>query len=745
MAPLLPRRLLRHINGEFSVFEPAPGSVESYDVVSYTWGEEVAERDSEIPGVGWAVKISKSKLDSIKKLMEEANIQYLWVDCICIHQTDETEMSIEIFKMFEYYKSASKCHILMDMTEVWNPQEIVDDLKFIDHVLSYMGGAALASEAVGLTQNLVNRLASWANQKEWNFLIDQPTVRSASVDMGVINCYSTCIKHVISLFENPYFTRVWTFQEMILGKNVTMWGVNSKAISCLGELHVWMDLTVESKDKAYKLQQWIRNSRVLKTQSVNAILRVIEEDNELLESLQLQVRGISSAKTDIINGGPNWWYDNFRGVCNIFSAFSLTPRRCRKNRDMFRGLLGIFSGLFSPEEIQNCLSGDDIEAISFQFFKQLSIKTEQAWTKLGVSNKDRGEWDWIPLVEGSNSKDLTTDCLASVVHIGRLKKNGQAKTQAITGIKGTPRKYLKITLEDHHDSGFQFIFKGCNCGKKVKSGTFSKELIPTYDQPRDIIKDETGRVLVQCATILGSILDPTGDTVQYRRRLLYNLQPHWETTDPNAKPTEWVDRCVSGTGWANPHSWIRPHNWSMNYRMVNMIRCGSRLARGSTANLSCRVTVNCGCTIIAPFSLIFEAIIAVQGSFLGDVSATLDADNRIILKDGLGLVQVGDIGRTFSLVAFGGDVNSHKSHANSCRTTKKDKPVLPSLDWPVGRVLVREEFVHAMMRDYGYIETGGSGNLLICRNYPMGPYKVVGVCVDEHIFSTKGRNSVTIR
>lgn len=748
MASLLPRRLLGHINGEFSIFEPAAGSVEGYDIVSYTWGEAVPAYNCKIPGVGWDVTISQQKLIDIKRLMIEAKIQFLWVDCICINQTDETEKSVEISKMFEYYKTACKCHILMDMTEVWNPQEIVDNLKFIDHVLSYMGGAALASEAIGLTQNLVNRLSFWANEKKWCFLLGESIVRSASVDMGVINCYSTCIKHVMSLFDNPYFTRVWTFQEMILGKNVTMWGINRQTISCLDELHVWMDLTIESKDKAFKLQQWIRNSRVLKTQSVDAILRIIEEDNELLENLQLQVRGINSAKTDIINGGPNWWYDNFRGVCNIFSAFSLTPRRCKEQADIFRGLLGVFSGLFSPEEIKNSLSGDDMEGISFRFFKQLSVKTGRAWTKLGVSNKERGEWDWIPLVEGSKSKEMTTDCLASVVDIGRLKQNGQAKTQAITGIKGAPRKYMKITLEHHLDSGFQFMFKGCNCGKKVKAGTFSKEPIPTHDEPRHVIKDETGRVLVQCATILGSIMDPACDTVHYRRRLLYNLQPYWETTDPNAKPTEWADRCVSGTPWANPHSWIRPHNWSMNYKMVNMIRCGSRLAQGSTANLSCRVTVNCGCTIIAPFALIFEAITAVQGSFLGDVSATLDADNRILLKDGLGLVQVGDIGRTFSLVAFGGDINSHKSHATRCRTTKIDKPVLPSLEWPVGRALVRDEFVHdmsSMMRDYGYIETGGSGNLLICRNYPLGPYKLVGVCVDEHIFNTKGRSSVRIR
>jgi len=41
-------------------------------------------------------------------------------------------------------------------------------------------------------------------------------------------------------------------------------------------------------------------------------------------------------------------------------------------------LLGIFSGLFTPEEIDKQMSGDDIEKISFNFFKQLSTKTTYA-------------------------------------------------------------------------------------------------------------------------------------------------------------------------------------------------------------------------------------------------------------------------------------------------------------------------------------------------------------------------------
>lgn len=211
-------------------------------------------------------------------------------------------------------------------------------------------------------------------------------VRSAAIDPGVLNCYSTCIGRVKSLFNNPYFSRVWTFQEMLLGKQISMYRVNKDNLMLkIGELDTWMDLAIDSQDKAVKLFEWIDTSRALKTTSVNTVLRIIEEDLFELEGLLIQVKGINSAKTDIINGGPHWWHKNHKGIS---SAISLRERYCRETRDIFRGLLGIFSGLFTPEEIETHINGDDVEKMSFKFFRQLSIRTGYAWTKLAISSAE---------------------------------------------------------------------------------------------------------------------------------------------------------------------------------------------------------------------------------------------------------------------------------------------------------------------------------------------------------------------
>ncbi|PQE30013.1 Ankyrin and het domain protein [Rutstroemia sp. NJR-2017a WRK4] len=819
--PLLPLRLLGRVEGKFKVFdksEYAALKVDHFDILTHVWGKFCDPNYGEpddcdmpthvqgkfckpykcgIDGVHWGIKLSETKIDNIKSLIVKADIKYLWVDALCLNQDDKAEMDAEVLKMYEHYKGARKCYVLMEMHDVWKPEAIVIDLNSIDHILSYMKGTALAKEA-GLGRNLIKYLEDWSKAK-WVFSIDRTTTESAAIDIGVLNCYATCIGRVKSLFDNVWFTRVWTFQEMLLGKNITIYATNQDKIECVGELATWMNLATDCFDKATKLRVWIDRSRVLKNAVVLTVMRIIYDNLWDLWFLSVQARGINTAKSDILNGGPFWWQENYRGGANVFSAISIIPRNCSRKHDIFRGLLGIFNGLFTTEEVDAQLDGDDIEKMSFAFFKQLSLKTGYAWTRLAVSREKRERYDWIPVVKYPShpkSKITTSDCYAAVFNMGLLDlKKGLARADAMTDIIGEPRKYMKIELCERapEDNKFRFEFKGCNCGKKVKTGFFSKKRIPSHDQPKIVVGDETGRALVQCATILGSLIDPRHESkdlvddrhesrglvddrhesrdfldlrhesrdlldlrhesrdlidprhklkhiVGYRKRLLKKLKPSWKFTDPLAKPEGWEDKCVSGTYWEDLID-FRVHNWSLNYIMES-VSCRSRLENESTSKILCKLEVNCGCTITGSFPLIFQALTAVEGSSLGEKSVKIDKHGRIIWQDGLGLVQVGDVGKTFHLVAFGGDINAHKSYASKCRSTDLHKRIKTEPIWPKSRAMVGEEFTHSgigyFMKNYGYVNTGGSGNLLISRNQPLDKYKVIGVCIDQDMKVKKG-------
>ncbi|KAI1812182.1 hypothetical protein GGS20DRAFT_559009 [Poronia punctata] len=769
MASVLPRYLLRCEDGKFSLF-PTNGQSYDYEIVSYRW-EAVEEYQCDIEGVDRPVTICPQKLNHIKNLMCSKRIRYMWVYSLCIDKSARSDGTEEKPDIAHFYKQARKCYILLQMSELFHPQRIIDGLRFVDHIIGSVGSNAIASHSLPLKLHAEVRrsLREWAHEK-WEFGLEKSTVRSAAIDLSVINSYATSVKPVISLLDNEYFAKVWTFQEMILGKNIEIIGVNLERSCPLGTLEEWINLATEGVDKATKLVGWIEKPRILKTTSVNLVLQKIKDNISCLGRFQMIAGGIGCARTDIINGGQYWWVDNQTGISNIFSAVSIIPRECRNPHDLFRGLLGIFHGLFTPQEIKDLISSDSMEEISFAFFKQLSIKTGLAWTRLSLSSGERGEWDWIPVVERKNDPQTScqhkvmaagekkgrlipidkgnkirrarTDIFAGVVNLGPLVSRDRAQV-SYRGLKGVPRKYMSIHVKEERP-GFHFIFKGCNSGRKIRSGLMKRETIPTYDPLVDVPGDETGRRLVQCATILGTILDPSSNIVDFRRTLLRRLAPEWTTSDPGAKPSNWEDRCVSGTLYENPlcPQYLRTHNLSMNYRMAAITECGSRLAAGSTADISCELHINCGCTLVAPYSLIFEAIMAIQGTSLGAVVEKEDGDGRVALKDGLGLVQIGDLGRRFDLVAFGGNADFPKRYAISCRRTLPGKMVTTIAGCPTKRALVSSESTSDMsglLRSYGYVDTG-AGNLLISRDHALGVYKTSGIYIDSHKPKKKERD-----
>jgi hypothetical protein len=76
---------------------------------------------------------------------------------------------------------------------------------------------------------------------------------------------------------------------------------------------------------------------------------------------------------------------------------------------------------------------------------------------------------------------VNTDCFAGVLKVGELDAKGQARTEAVTSLKGTPRNYATIRIRRSALSTGFFYFKGCNCGKKMKTGTFGTEEVPSDD------------------------------------------------------------------------------------------------------------------------------------------------------------------------------------------------------------------------------------------------------------------------
>ena len=602
--------------------------------------------------------------------------------------------------------------------------------------------------------NSDGRLHDWS-KGTWNFPLVESEMGLDALEMSLLNGYSTCVRQVQSLMADPYFSEAWVFQEMMLAKDVGLWGFNDVAGSyiSLGDFRTWADAILRALGTCRGLQGWIKGLIGPESATVNAVLNILDEDLRSLETLPREMDGINDSRADILKEGSLWWHNGEYRIANLFSVYSSRPRVGTQGRDIFSALLGIFSGLFTPNEIRETLTRHiAIDDTSFVFLQRLSLATGCAWTRRALSYTKRTRFNWIPAERHNGmGSGLSSEFFADVFCLGRLTKGGLVRTpKYYTGLSGVPRQYMTINFQEkNRNPKFRFVFTGCNCGKEIRTSSRGTKPIPPAVGHSTFMRGmETGEALVRSATILGSFL-VTGDMistsaktwiVRYRRELLSRLDPHWHVSNPDAIPVDWMDECVRGTPWEPPRLQMGFHNMSVNYTLEDLTDCGSRLYDKRRASMMCELTVNCGCTIVAPLPFIMEALIASavrgKGRYSGPFSVIKSQsapEPTMPAKDELGLRRLAEPGNTWHMLAFGGDTEAHVSEATRCRKT--DSRVTHLLThWPEWRALVGDNFQHSrvsnMLRKYGTLDSKGCSPLLISRESPVSHYSIIGIWMD---------------
>lgn len=198
-----------------------------YEALSYTWGPlnpaEDALVEGETPGQT-RLSIGPGLADALRHLRFPDRPRTLWVDAICINQTDEAEKNVHVARMDGIYRYARR-------------------------VVVWLGAdnntSALAIEA--LTQ-LGNQVQVALKSSRW---FTEPGLESECCGD---NCRvphenscplpwpeATC-RAVKDFFWRPWFSRVWVVQEVLLanedavlqcGSHLMTWSVFRQAIVCL--------------------------------------------------------------------------------------------------------------------------------------------------------------------------------------------------------------------------------------------------------------------------------------------------------------------------------------------------------------------------------------------------------------------------------------------------------------------------------------------------------------------------------
>ena len=167
-----------------------------YEALSYFWGKgpgTITELNS-----GQHIYITANCEAALRRLRLENHNRLLWIDAICINQSDTAERSRQVEIMQEIYTSAKRVII-------WLGEESVPDsvaLKTLHQL----------SSRVNMGQDLRSlvRLGWYRDKRSGKIL-------SGGADTSII--HENEYEHLVNLLSRPWFRRTWIIQEVASAKD----------------------------------------------------------------------------------------------------------------------------------------------------------------------------------------------------------------------------------------------------------------------------------------------------------------------------------------------------------------------------------------------------------------------------------------------------------------------------------------------------------------------------------------------
>ncbi|EEH18866.2 hypothetical protein PABG_01185 [Paracoccidioides brasiliensis Pb03] len=167
---------------ERNKYYPSYASIPPYEALSYVWGSGLAQTPIYINDRPIVIK---PNLDAaLQSLRLPTQARLLWVDALCIDQSNADERSRQVGYMRLVYKHATQVIVWLG---------------------SWTSGAEMAFE-------LAERLAHMRDSCG----ADKDTLQKAVVELAI--GAPEAFHHLDQLFDRPYFIRNWCIQEVVASK-----------------------------------------------------------------------------------------------------------------------------------------------------------------------------------------------------------------------------------------------------------------------------------------------------------------------------------------------------------------------------------------------------------------------------------------------------------------------------------------------------------------------------------------------
>lgn len=254
---------------ECSLYEYPPPSVSdtSYAALSYCWGDEPQDHTLSINGLpfqvtsnllGALVEVASffARPNDMSTLLDGARPRLLWVDAVCLNQEDKAEKSIQVQRMDGIFQNSTITliwlgndtpHALLvmlvcqwlevHMLEAFALQECElssDDIDELSHkIIDLKLNAAknvqkeygVSTHSLEAFRGVVLRVTESKSKGEL-FEMSNEQLAGLLVDLtdddDVFASDGLFWSALLSLMDSPWFSRIWTLQEGLLGRDASL-------------------------------------------------------------------------------------------------------------------------------------------------------------------------------------------------------------------------------------------------------------------------------------------------------------------------------------------------------------------------------------------------------------------------------------------------------------------------------------------------------------------------------------------
>ena len=302
------------LNGAFitTSVDEAP----SFEAISYVWGQNPNfSKSIWVENVG-SVSITTNLAAALKRFRKEKEHRLLWVDGICIDQSNDREKAVQVPQMASIYQKATR-------TLAW----LGGDLKIPSNYLQEHKNSSKAA--------------------------DGPTTSTKGPENEQI--LSDGISGIEVILRNHWFTRLWIAQEAIVsqelelhcGEYIIPWKALTELVEQSQELEIY--LSTESRAGLRLIKHLITARFDWKRQhSSRKILRVPLPDFTQGFRIDAHAKAITNAlkahhearSSEGSNESITVRFDEDRGNTFMEIFWSMQSRHCKDDRDRVYGALG---------------------------------------------------------------------------------------------------------------------------------------------------------------------------------------------------------------------------------------------------------------------------------------------------------------------------------------------------------------------------------------------------------------------